>query len=182
MSLKPIRRKCLCCRRAFTPDYRNVKHQRFCSNPSCQRTRQVASQRRWRRQADNRDHFRGPNEVRRVQAWRQSHPGYWKQTSPPPVESQPIELQGENPPQSSRNVPPLQNVCLGQNPSFIGLLSMVTGSTLQNEIEATARQLLCRGLNILGLKVPEPTINPAHPYDRQTSDSTGAVAPDTQRV
>ena len=157
-----MRRKCLCCRRVFTPDHRNAHHQRYCSKPGCQYASRIASQCRWRRKPENRDHFCGPDEVRRVQAWRRSHPGYWKQKSPPVAEAEPLDLQQSNPPQTSRNAPagprpPLQNVCLAQDPAFIGLISMVTGSALQDDIEATTRQLVSRGRDILGLKVPEPT-------------------------
>ena len=48
----------------------------------------------------------------------------------------------------------LQDSCLAQDPAFIGLLSMITGSTLQEEIELTARHVLLQGQNILGLALP----------------------------
>ena len=44
---------------------------------------------------------------------------------------------------------------------------MVTGSTLQEDIVATARQLLLRGRNILGLVQPANQSRPT--YDQQTS-------------
>jgi hypothetical protein len=39
----------------------------------------------------------------------------------------------------------------------VGLISMVTGSTLQEDIAATTRQLLLRGRNILGGGLLETT-------------------------
>jgi hypothetical protein len=36
----------------------------------------------------------------------------------------------------------------------VGLISMMTGSTLQEDIAATTRQLLLRGRNILGFVTP----------------------------
>jgi hypothetical protein len=98
--------------------------------------------------------------------WRQSHPGYWKKKQPPPNPSsqgiQAIDGQTAKPDQSSRNVPrglpgTLQDYCLAQDPAFVGLISMVTGSTLQEDIASTARQLLLRGRNILGCVSPETT-------------------------
>jgi hypothetical protein len=162
MSVASSRRKCRCCRRMFDPDYRNGHHQRYCSRPECRRASRVATQRRWRRKPTNRDYFRGPDEVRRVQEWRREHPGYWRQKSPPDSDQQTTPPQEVKPGQSSCNLPasprlPLQDVCLAQNPAFVGLISLVTGSTLQDDIAATARQLLRRGRNILGLAVPEPT-------------------------
>jgi hypothetical protein len=146
----------------FEADYRNGHHQHYCSGPACRRASRVAAQRKWRRQPENRDHFRGPEEVKRVQEWRQAHPDYWKQRSAPDSGGQPAPPQEVNPGQSSRNAPasprpPLQDVCLSENPVLIGLISLVTGSTLQDDIAATARQLLRRGRNILGLAVPEAT-------------------------
>jgi hypothetical protein len=113
-------------------------------------------------QHGNGDHFRGPDEVRRVQLWRQSHPGYWKKKAPPSQGTQPVDGQATNPDQSSRNATralptALQDDCLTENPVFIGLISMVTGSTLQEDIATTARQLLLRGRNILGGGLPETT-------------------------
>ena len=81
---------------------------------------------------------------------------------------QAVDGQTANPDQSSRNVPralpgTLQDDCLTQNPAFVGLISMFTGSTLQEDIAATARQPLLRGRNILGFVLPEPTQTTAEP-------------------
>jgi hypothetical protein len=158
MSTKSGRRKCLCCKHVFTADYRNGHHQRYCSQPACQQTSKKASQRRWRRKPENRTLDYGEYRVGQVQAWRQRHPGYWK----PFPGSQPTDLQPVNPEQISRNVPapvlsPLRDVCWEQNPAFVGLISLVTGSTLREDIAATTRQLLLKGQNILGLQTPGPT-------------------------
>jgi hypothetical protein len=182
MSVESSRRKCLCCRRIFTADYRNGYHQRYCSRPDCRQASRVATQRKWRRKPENRDYFCGAKEVQRVQEWRQSHPGYLKKKSPHSGEVQPIDPQPVNLEQRSCNVPnsplpPLQDLCLTQNPAFVGLISMVIGSTLQDDIAATTRQVLLRGQNILGLNVPGNTTIAPMAYDSQTSDSTGAVAP-----
>jgi len=187
MSVEPSRRKCRCCRRMFDPDYRNGYHQRYCSSPQCRRASRVATQRKWRRKPENRDYFRGPDEVGRVQAWRRDHPEYWKQKSSPNLDPQSTDREQVNLEQRSCNTPasprpPLQDVCLAQNPAFVGLISLVTGSTLQDDIEATTRQLLLRGRNILGLQVPEPTTGTAPMYDRQMPDSPGAVASNSQRL
>jgi hypothetical protein len=182
MSVESSRRKCLCCRRIFTADYRNGYHQRYCSRPDCRQASRVATQRKWRRKPENWDYFRGAKEVRRVQEWRQSHPGYSKKKPAHSEKGQPVDPQPVNSEQRSCNVPssplpPLQDLCLTQNPAFVGLISMVIGSTLQDDIAATTRQVLLRGQNILGLKVPGNTTIASMAYDSKTSDSTGAVAP-----
>ena len=75
---KPRRRKCRNCGELFRPDPRNLRHQRYCSEPACRRASKAASQRRWLAKAANREYFRGPEQVARVRAWREAHPGYWR--------------------------------------------------------------------------------------------------------
>jgi len=160
MSRPQTRRKCRCCTKFFIPDPRTEDRQRYCSLPACRQASKAASQRRWLSKNGNGDHFRGAEEVRRVQLWRKCHPGYWRKKNPSSQGTQIIDCQTANPDQSSRNVlralpGTLQDYCLAQDPAFVGLISMVTGSTLQEDIAATARQLLLQGRNILGCVSPE---------------------------
>jgi hypothetical protein len=116
--------------------------------------------------------------VERVQAWRKLHPGYWRQQTPSSRKGQPADNQSANLAHSSCNVPrglprTLQDECLTQDPAFVGLISMVTGSTLQDEIAATARQLLLRGRNILGFASPQTDSK----HDQKTSLAATAAAP-----
>jgi len=162
MSCPQTRRKCRCCTKFFVPDARTQDRQRYCSTPACRQASKAASQRRWLSKNGNGDHFRGADEVRRVQLWRKSHPGYWKRKDAPSHATQTVDCQTANPDQSSCNVlralpGTLQDYCLAQDPAFVGLISMVTGSTLQEDIAATSRQLLLRGRNILGFLIPETT-------------------------
>lgn len=159
MSRPVIRRKCRCCSKFFIPDPRSADRQRYCSKPECQHASKAASQQRWLSKNGNGDYFRGAAAVRRVQLWRKSHPGYWRRKDPSSDRAQPIDVQRSEPDQSSCNVPrglpgTLQDYCLAQDPAFIGLLSMVTGATLQEDIAQTARQLDLRGRNILGCVSP----------------------------
>ena len=168
MKRLPIRRKCRCCSKFFTPDPRTVDRQRYCSQPACRHASKQASQQRWAHKYGNGDHFRGPDEVERVQTWRRNHPGYWRKKTPSSQGTQPVAPQQANPAQSSRNATralplALQDDSLTKHPAFIGLLSMVTGSTLQEDIATTARQLLLRGHNILGGGLPETTATTAEP-------------------
>jgi hypothetical protein len=160
MSRSATRRKCRCCKQLFLPDPRTKGRQRFCSLEACQRASKAASQRKWLGKEGNGDYYRGPGQVERVREWRRHHPGYWRQEKRSRKRAQVVDHQPPNPVHSSCNVPrevprTLQDECLTQTPAFVGLISMVTGSTLQEEIAATARQLLLRGRNILGLVSPE---------------------------
>jgi len=78
----------------FTPDYRNRWHQKFCPEPACRQASKAQSQRRWLQKPANRQYFRDPENVQRVQAWRKAHPGYWKR--------------------AKKTAPALQDVCSSQ--------------------------------------------------------------------
>jgi len=93
------RRTCLNCAENFTPDPRNARRQRYCSQPPCQAASKRASQAKWLAKEENRHYHRGPTAVARVQAWRQAHPGYSRRKPPapaaavtPPAEAPPLPL------------------------------------------------------------------------------------------
>jgi len=162
MSLRPKRRKCRGCSEFFFPDYRNHDRQHYCEKPACRHASKQASQRHWLRKPANRDYFRDAENVQRVQEWRRAHPGYWKKKTPVSPSTQALPPQQVNPVQSSCNVPPsplgtLPDFCLAQDPGFIGLLSMITGRTLQEDIYAIAHRVIDQGRNILGLGAPRAT-------------------------
>ena len=66
--MKQRRRKCRNCGRLFRPDPRNARHQRYCAKAPCRRASKAASQQRWLEKPENRDYFRGPEQVARVPA------------------------------------------------------------------------------------------------------------------
>lgn len=171
MLSKPHRRKCRSCKIFFTPDVHNPSRQFFCLAPECRRASKAASQQRWLSKPGNRSYFRDQQHVQRVQVWRKAHPGYWKRSKPAPKTSQPAEAQELKPGTISCNAPgrdlgTLQDFALTEHPAFVGLISMVTGSTLQDDIAAVGRHLLLQGNNILGLKCLGK--NPI-PYDSKTT-------------
>lgn len=162
ISSKPIQRKCRCCKKFFTPDRHNPQRQFFCSALECRRASKTDSQRRWLNQPANRDYFRGSANVERVRQWRQAHPGYWKGSKSQPKPAQPTPAQPLNPETTScnasqREVVALQDFALTEHPAFVGLISLVTGSTLQEDIATIGRRLLLQGKNILGLQAREKT-------------------------
>ena len=163
MSRKGCRRKCLHCNEYFVPDPRCADRQRYCFKPGCRHASKAASQSKWQRKDGNGDYHRGPKAVERVQAWRKAHPGYWRRKTPRSGGTQNVDEKTVNPDQSSGNAPrglpvALPEDCLTQTPAFVGLISMVTGYTLQEDIAITTGQLLLRGRNILGSESREKTI------------------------
>jgi hypothetical protein len=156
MSAKHNQRKCRCCNIFFLPDCHNPNRQLYCSAPACRRASKAASQRRWLQKPENRNYFREADNVQRVQQWRKANPGYWKRTKSRSKQGQLFENTPLNPGTTSCNAPErnlrtLQDFALVDHPAFVGLISMVTGSTLQEDIATVGRNLLLQGRNILGL-------------------------------
>ena len=73
--------KCVKCEEFYVPDKRNRGRQKYCQKPECRGASKGQSQKRWREKPENREHFKGEWNVKRVQAWRAANPGYWRRKS-----------------------------------------------------------------------------------------------------
>ena len=142
---KQRRRKCRNCGELFRPDPRNLRHQRFCSKSSCRGASKAESQRRWLAKPDNRDYFRGPENVERVRAWRAAHPGYWRRLSAnarSALQEHSLTQAADNNEQSASLVnSPLQELSRAQPLVLMGLIAQLTGATLQDDIVKASRRL-----------------------------------------
>jgi hypothetical protein len=157
--MKPpaIRCKCLHCHKFFVPDYRNRGRQKYCSIPECQAASKQGSQRQWSSKAENRDYFRGAENVKRVQQWRAEHPGYWKQPPRKPrrtlqetcSEQAPVSQELAPTPVSQASSPALQDLCEVKTPLLVGLIAQFTDAALQEDIVTYTRRLIARGQDIL---------------------------------
>jgi hypothetical protein len=157
------RRKCKCCRRLFRPDPRNLRHQRYCSEPSCRAARKAASQARWLAQPENHDYFRGPVHLARGRAWRARHPGYWRKSRRP--RSAPKDVSTTQPIGSIGKTgifvrSPLQDLLTAQPAVLIGLIAHLVGTPQQDDIARTADRLLRLGQDILAMSRGPPTAPP----------------------
>jgi hypothetical protein len=164
-------RKCCQCHQPFSPDARQRERQRYCVAPECRRASKVASQRRWLRHPENRDYFRGPENVQRVQAWRAAHPGYGKRKRRQQdalQEMMTAQAPAPQPPAAQDAGVPLQETWRGQPPLLVGLIAQLTGSALQEDMAAVMRRLIARGQALL-----EP--NPKN-HDRKTPPLSGTCA------
>ena len=140
-------RKCPNCKEMFVPDYRNVKHQEYCSKPECRKASKSASQRRWSTKPENVDYFKSPVHVQRAQEWRKNHP---KDTSKKKTKSKKV-LQDhchENLMQIQPLIgndfssdPLLQDFCKQQPFVIIGLIAQLTGTALQDNIETAINRM-----------------------------------------
>jgi hypothetical protein len=190
MKSPATRCKCLHCKTLFVPDYRNRGRQRYCSAPDCQRASKRHSQTCWLAQPQNRDYFRGRENVQRVQQWREKHPGYWKRQEGK-LRHSPVSLPGtlqetcseqaavsqelepKPPPQVSR--PALQELCEVKTPLLVGLIAQFTDAALQEDIVAYTRRLIARGQDILDQ--PSRRLTKGNiVYDAKESAAPGALA------
>jgi hypothetical protein len=139
------RRKCRHCGALFRPDPRNLRHQRYCAKLPCRRASKAESQRRWLAKPDNRDYFRGSENVERVQAWRAAHPGYWRRSTPNPgtaLQAHSLtQVTESNKKSASLTASPLQELCGAQPLVLMGLIAQLTGAALQEDIAEASRRL-----------------------------------------
>jgi hypothetical protein len=106
-------------------------------------------------QPENQDYFRDAHHAQRVRAWQKDHPGYWKNTA----RYRRRTLQDACPEQlpvapAVTPDPPhrtLQDLCSMHLPLFVGLISMLAGSTLPEDIATSTRRLVAKGHDILGM-------------------------------
>jgi hypothetical protein len=183
--MKPEVRRCKClhCKMLFVPDYRNRGRQKYCSTSECQQTSKRARQQRWLSKPENRDHFRGAENVLRVQEWRKAHPGYWKRSPRKVVRTlqdacsaQPAAIK-EIAPVALPGVCPstLQDVCQVQAPLLVGLISKFTDCTLQDDIVLFVRRLIAKGQDILDQPSSRSTKRNTV-YDKQKDPAPGPLA------
>ena len=147
------RKKCRNCKDLFIPDARNAKRQKYCYKPQCRKASKAASQKRWLQKPENQDYFCGPQNVKRVQLWREDNPGYWrgkqidnKDTLQDPLNPQLIENNINN---DEFAADALQDFLITQPPVLLGLIANFTGNALQDDIAMTFQRLQKLGQDIV---------------------------------
>ncbi len=159
------KKRCKHCRKLFPPDPRNANRQKFCREPDCRKASKKDSQQRWLNKPENRDYFRCPENVTRVQQWRKANPGYWGKNQnalQEPLSGQDaVNIDDTN----ELGFSALQDLLNTQPSVLIGLIANFTGLALQDDIAKTIRHLQQLGQDI---------INPATPtkggrYDTKSS-------------
>jgi len=130
------RRKCQHCKEFYLPDRRNLRHQRYCSD------------------------FSGSQNSQRVKrvAKTQSRVLAQKEPSAPRTVTRSLHLCTTQVAQDEEVKrieisDALQDVLAMQPAVMVGLISMMTGSALQEDIAATTRALLSKGQDILGRRL-----------------------------
>ena len=161
--------KCLHCNEVHLSEPRNRGRQHYCPKLECRRASKASSQRQWTRRMENKNYFRGAENCERVRQWRKAHPGYWRKKIP----EREVALQETCPSQEPANErvaqaaapDALQDIWFSQPALLVGLISIVTGHALQEDIAASVRSFLTRGEDILRM-VPRVPKFPSH--EKQT--------------
>ncbi len=184
MDEKIQKKKCRHCRRLFVPDRRNREKQDYCEKTPCRKASKAASQKKWLSKPENKNYFRGPDNIERVQKWRENTPEYWKRTNrstalqdhltPQPTENKEDNDQIDAQPQ----IHALQDLLMAQSPVIIGLISNLTGSALQDDIANTLLRMQQSGQEILFFK----TQNQGGAHDCKKSNFRTKNPEDTQQL
>lgn len=69
-----MEKPCLCCKKRFHPQP-GVRHQRYCREPECQKTRK----RKWQKEKLSRDRDYRANQAEAQRQWRSRNKGYWRE-------------------------------------------------------------------------------------------------------
>ena len=172
-------RKCKHCHKLFRPDPRNAKRQKYCSNPECRKASKAASQKKWLNKPENKNYFRGPENVKRVQEWRRKNPGYWQKEGLGEILLQDrLKAKSSQKQEIEKDLPAnaLQDVLSAQPVVLLGLLSHITGSALQDDIATAARHMRQLGQDILN----QPFCCKGGKHDNpKTADLFTSGSPDT---
>lgn len=151
---RPGQCKCLKCGEFYLPDARNRGRQKYCRKLECRGASKRESQQRWRDKPQNREHFKGEWNVKRVQAWRAEHPGYWRRKgSAAAIALQ--EISSEQAVDYQKEVeqdvsPALQDLLKSQDPLVLGLVIQLADTALQEDIACLAQRLITRGRAAMG--------------------------------
>jgi hypothetical protein len=176
--------KCLHCKEEQKSEPRNRGRQRYCSKEACRRASKAASQRRWLSRPENAGYFRGKENCERVKRWREAHPKYWQRKKKPGGGDALQETCASQDAEDKRVVASglsraLQEVCQPQPALFVGLISVLTGNALQDDIAASARLFVSRGRDILGMGLGGSTTSHdqkhTHPVPRTSAARASPV-------
>ena len=145
---------CAHCGHRFNINPRVGARHRFCAKPDCMRASRASARKRWLRKNGGRKYFGGKENTERVRMWRQRNPRYWRRRS----RLQPIKRRGfvlTKRLSSMLRFVALQDTIDTHLALKIGIISHLSGATLQDTIAIELRRLMLRGHAILRGRQPK---------------------------
>ncbi len=173
--------KCLHCKEEQKSGPRNRGRQRYCAKEECRWASKAASQRRWLSRPENAGYFRGKENCERVKRWREANPKYWQRGQKSGGGDALQEICPEQSAEDKEVAVPgishaLQEICQPQPALFVGLIAVLAGSALQDDIATTARRFVSRGRDILGMGLGGSAMNHDQKHTRPVPRTTAARA------
>ena len=176
------KRKCHHCGEGFIASPQNAQKQHYCSASECKKASKRAANNRW--VGKNPDYHSGATAVARVKGWRVVNPGYWR----PKTESLErstlqddciTEVVDDKQKSAALKHFALQDDSNSQAFVVLGLIAILTGGTLQDDIAQSCRALHKQGRQVLGTQSGvfasnHPTENHAKTSSRFKTPSPGA--------
>ena len=147
-------RRCAHCGHRFSIDPRVGKRHRYCAKPACARIRQIKGRKRWLRKNGGRKYFRGIQNTDRVRTWRKKNPRYWRRESRI-LRARRNDFALSKSLSSALRYVALQDMIDTHLALKIGIISHLSGATLQDTIAKEIRRLTLLGHAILRGKPPK---------------------------
>ncbi len=152
--IRQRKRKCSNCGELYRPDVRSKGKQKYCSSPECRKASQAESWGKWFNRPENRDYYKGSDQVERTREWRRQNPGYWRRVAkaenalPNVITVQSVDAERDASILASDALP---KDILSQPALMVGLIASLTGSALPKDIAKSSRKFLDFGQDILGI-------------------------------
>jgi hypothetical protein len=137
MAQRLRKRKRRNCGDFFIPDPRNVRRQEYCRKPECRKASKTAAQARWLAKRENKNYFRGPENVRRVQEWRKHNPGCWRCKSNALQDHSNEKTVGKQYVVKQLTKDALQDLLMTQHTVLVGFILRDTSQAIQNRFDKT---------------------------------------------
>ena len=151
---KKITKPCAHCGHRFNINPRVGTRHRFCAKPECMRASHAHARKRWLRKNGGRKYFGGKQNTDRVRTWRDQHPRYWRRKSRIQRSKRNGFVLTKRLSSVLRYVA-LQDTIDTHLALIIGIISQVSGATLQDTIARELRRLMLRGHAILRGRKPK---------------------------
>lgn len=146
---------CAHCGGRFHINPRVGTRHRYCTNPDCVHASRAAARKRWLRKNGGRRYFDREDNTDRVRTWRKKNPRYWRRESRVQRSKQNGFVLTKQMASALRYVA-LQDSIDTHLALKIGLISALSGATLQDAIAKELRRIMLRGHAILRGKKPKP--------------------------
>lgn len=149
--------KCLYCKCLYHPCKYNWDRQGYCLKEECQLVRKKRNQQKWLSKKENKNFFKGSENVQRVREWRKKNPGYWRRRKKKNALqdfafSQNVDIKGDIDIVKSKQKHALQDFANSQLFLITGLISHLTGDALQDSVVKNMRHFIFKGQSLLDPK------------------------------